>query len=81
MVLLVRAAIHPDQRVLEEDLAADGARIEEGPPRPDGSRPVRARAAHGAISIGYEALVAVDGRLTARPGRYPTFPATWFRPR
>ena len=21
------------------------------------------------------------GRLTARPGRYPTFPATWLRPR
>ena len=67
MVLLVRAAIHQDQRVLEEDLAADGAGIEEGPPRPDGSRPVRARATQGAISVGYDALVAVDGAGRACP--------------
>ena len=71
-MLLVRAAIHPDQRVLEEDLAADGA-IEEGPPRPDGSRPVRVSATHGAISVGYEgpsggrpaARVEVPARLVA----------------
>ncbi|HSI31450.1 MAG TPA: transglutaminase family protein [Miltoncostaeaceae bacterium] len=66
-MLLVRAAIHQDQRVLEEDLAADGARIEEGPPRPDGSRPVRAGATRGAISVGYDALVAVDGAGRACP--------------
>ena len=85
MVLLVRAAIHPDQRVLEEDLAADGARIEEGPPRPDGSRPARARAAHGAISVGYEALVAVDGvgGFGDRPRTRALIPAvaSWVRER
>lgn len=60
-LLMVAAAVHDDQRVLAENLVADGAGVQEGPRRGDGARPVRASTTHGAVSIEYDAVVAVDG--------------------
>lgn len=60
-VLLVRAARTPDQTIVDEELAVDGARVEEGPERDDGARPLRLHAPPGQVTLRYHALVEVDG--------------------
>ncbi len=71
-LLMVAAAAHDDQRVLEEDLVADGADVQTGPTRPDGARPARASTTHGPVTVAYEAVVAVNGsRRPCPPGDAP----------
>lgn len=60
-LLKVRAADHPDQRVMDEELVADGVRLEEGPTSADGARPVRMHLDDGRMALRYAAGVAVDG--------------------
>ena len=43
-LLQIRVAEAEDQRLLDETLVADGVRVEEGPTRTDGARPVRVHA-------------------------------------
>jgi transglutaminase-like putative cysteine protease len=59
-VLLVRAAEAADQEIVEETLEVDGARVEEGPVRDDGARPIRLHAPPGAVRLRYRALVDVE---------------------
>jgi len=66
-LLQIRVADAADQRLLDETLVADGARVEEGPTRDDGTRPVRVHAAGGPIALRYAAGAAVDGSQRACP--------------
>lgn len=70
-VLLVRVAEAADQRVVDEDLEVEGARVEEGPVRHDGARPIRLHAPPGPVRLRYRALVDVDdaGRMAIADGR------------
>jgi transglutaminase-like putative cysteine protease len=70
-VLLVRAAHSPDQRIVEEELDLEGARLEDGPVREDGARPVRIHAGGGPVRLRYRALVEVEpaGRHAVADGR------------
>ena len=60
-VLQIRVAESADQALLDETLVADGVRVEEGPVRDDGTRPVRVHAGDGPIALRYAAGVSVDG--------------------
>lgn len=66
-LLQIRVAETGDQRLLDEDLAADGARIEQGPLGPHGDRPVRVHVDGGPIAVRYAAGVEVDGAARAFP--------------
>lgn len=59
-ILLVRAADSPGQRLVDEHLAVEGARVEEGPVLALGARPVRLHAEDPMIAIRYGAGVEVD---------------------
>ena len=70
-VLLVRAAEASDQEIAEETLEVEGARVEEGPLRDDGARPIRLHAPAGAVRLRYRAVVDLerDGRLAVADDR------------
>ena len=70
-VLLVRAAEAADQQIVEETLEVEGARVEEGPVRDDGARPIRLHAPAGAVRLRYRAMVDVeqDGRSAVADDR------------
>jgi transglutaminase-like putative cysteine protease len=66
-LLLVRVAEAADQRVIDEDLTAEGARVEEGPVDALGTRPLRIHSDGGAVRVRYRATVAVDGGARVCP--------------
>ena len=66
-LLQIRVGVADDQRLLDETLVADGVRVEEGPTRADGARPLRVHAAGGPIAVRYAAGVAVDGSQRTCP--------------
>ncbi len=66
-LLLVRAAGAADQSVLDEDLSVSGARVEEGPSDPLGTRPLRVHADGGTVRVRYRATVSVEGAERACP--------------
>lgn len=66
-LLTIRAAGSPEQRVLEEALVVDGARVEDGPAVREGARPVRLHADGGPVRVRYSATVAVDGDARVCP--------------
>ncbi len=71
-MLLVRAAVADEATLLDEELLAEGAAVEEGPVRGDGARPVRIHAAaEGPVRLRYRAAVEVDprGREAVDDGR------------
>ena len=70
-VLLVRVAEASGQEIVEETLEVEGARVEEGPLRDDGARPIRLHAPAGAAGLRYRAQVDVeqDGRMAVADDR------------
>ena len=74
-LLKVRVAEAPDQRLLDETLVAEGARVEEGPALDDGSRPVRLHVTRGSVALRYAAGVMVDGAARACPRDDAPLPA------
>ncbi len=66
-LLKIRVAVADDQRLLDETLVADGARVEEGPVLAGGARPVRIHVPGGPLALRYAAGVAVDGAARVAP--------------
>lgn len=66
-LLQIRVADVEDQWLIDETLVADGVRVEEGPTRDDGTRPVRVHAEGGHFALRYAAGVMVDGSGRACP--------------
>ena len=66
-LLLVRAADAADQSRIDEELTADGARIEEGPSDALGTRPLRVHTDGGDVTVRYRATLEVNGAERACP--------------
>ena len=66
-LLQIRVAETDDQKLLDEDLAADGARIEMGPLGSCGVRPVRVHVDGGPVAVRYAAGIEVDGAARTCP--------------
>ncbi len=60
-LLIVRVAEAADQLLIDEDVSADGARIEYGPADALGTRLMRLHTDGGAVRVRYRASVEVDG--------------------
>jgi len=66
-LLLVRVAEAADQRLTDEDLTAEGARLEYGPVDALGTRPLRLHTEGGTVSVRYRGTVDLDGSSRACP--------------
>ena len=66
-LLIVRVAEAADQRVIGENVSADGADIEYGPVDALGNRPMRLHTDGGAVRVQYRASVEVDGDAREAP--------------
>jgi transglutaminase-like putative cysteine protease len=76
-LLLLRAARAPEARILDEELAVDGAEVEDGPVRGDGARPVRIHVAgEGPVTLRYRVAVVLDPAGRPAPGDDRPLPAS-----